>query len=72
MVRLLKTSADDPAVVALDERLKKVEAPFEADAKERAEAASLFAIIYVKLKEKLYEENCSCGCCSCVRLRRLR
>lgn len=35
---LLKTSADDPAVVALDERLKKAEAPFETDAKERAEA----------------------------------
>ena len=33
---LLKTSADDPAVAALDERLKKVEAPFVADAKERA------------------------------------
>ena len=35
---LLKTSADDPAVVALDERLKKAEAPFETDAKERADA----------------------------------
>ena len=35
---LLKTSADDPAVVALDERVKKLEAPFEADAKERADA----------------------------------
>lgn len=35
---LLKTSADDPAVIALDERVKKLEAPFEADAKERAEA----------------------------------
>ena len=35
---LLKTSADDPAVAALDERLKKVEAPFVADAKERADA----------------------------------
>ena len=35
---LLKTSSDDPAVVALDARLKKVEAPFEADAKERADA----------------------------------
>lgn len=35
---LLKSSSDDPAVVALDTRLKKVEAPFEADAKERVEA----------------------------------
>ena len=35
---LLATSADDPAVVALDARVKKLEAPFEADAKERAEA----------------------------------
>ena len=36
---LLKTSADDPAVVALDARVKKLEAPFEQDAKERAAAA---------------------------------
>ncbi len=35
---LLKTSADDPAVIALDERLKKAEEPFETDAKERADA----------------------------------
>ena len=35
---LLKVSADDPAVVALDARVKKLEAPFEQDAKERAEA----------------------------------
>ena len=36
---LMKDSSDDPAVVALDARVKKLEAPFEADAKERAEAA---------------------------------
>ena len=35
---LMASSADDPAVVALDERLKKLEAPFEADARERVEA----------------------------------
>ena len=35
---LMESSADDPAVAALDERLKKLEAPFEADAKERVEA----------------------------------
>ncbi len=35
---LLKTSADDPEVIALDERLKKAEEPFETDAKERADA----------------------------------
>ena len=35
---LMQGSSDDPAVVALDERLKKIEAPFEADAKERVEA----------------------------------
>ena len=35
---LMESSADDPAVVALDERLKKLEAPFEADARERVEA----------------------------------
>ena len=32
---LLKDSSDDPAVVELDARLKKLEAPFEQDAKER-------------------------------------
>ena len=36
---LMKSSADDPAVAALDARVKKLEAPFEADAKERTEAA---------------------------------
>ena len=36
---LLKDSSDDPAVVELDARLKKLEAPFEQDAKERVEAA---------------------------------
>ena len=35
---LLQTSADDPAVAKLDARLKKLEAPYEADAKERADA----------------------------------
>ena len=35
---LLATSADDPAVIALDARVKKLEAPFEADARERVEA----------------------------------
>ena len=35
---LLATSADDPAVVELDARVKKLEAPFEADARERVEA----------------------------------
>ena len=32
---LLKTSSDDPAVVALDERVKKIEGVFNAEAKER-------------------------------------
>lgn len=36
---LLQGSSDDPAVVELDARLKKLEAPFEQDAKERVEAA---------------------------------
>ena len=35
---LLKTSADDSAVLELDARVKTLEAPFEAEAKERAEA----------------------------------
>ncbi len=52
---LLKTSADDPAVVALDERVKKLEAPFEADAKERAEAAK--AKEERKAAEKKAEED---------------
>jgi hypothetical protein len=35
---LMKTSSDDPAVVVLDGRLKVLEDPFKADAKERADA----------------------------------
>ena len=35
---LLKTSSDDSSVLALDARVKTLEAPFEADARERAEA----------------------------------
>ena len=39
---LLQTSADDPAVVALDERVKKLEGKFDAEAKEREEAHKAF------------------------------
>ncbi len=35
---LLKVAADDPAVVALDARLKKIEGVFDAEAKEREDA----------------------------------
>ena len=52
---LLKTSADDPAVVALDERLKKAEEPFETDAKERADAQKA-AEERVAAKKKAEEE----------------
>ena len=39
---LLKTSADDPAVVALDVRVKKIEGAFDAEAKERDDAHKAF------------------------------
>ena len=52
---LLKTSADDPAVIALDERLKKAEEPFETDAKERADAQKA-AEERVAAKKKAEEE----------------
>ena len=39
---LMKDSADDPGVVALDERVKKLEGRFDAEAKERDEAHRAF------------------------------